>query len=196
MILRNPLGRWRRPLAALAALMATLALGLAGPALPSVVPLLGWGGLGLLTAGCSGMLAWHGAQMRVTPTGRSGVAGAALPAAILALAVPGLGAAALLVPAALAIRCARRDSDLRGVALAVLSGSLAIACTAASPILGALACAAVPALAWLSVRGAALKPANDNPSMERLTEIWPLHPRATYANHKAEDSESGTWGVA
>ncbi|WP_066797142.1 hypothetical protein [Sphingomonas soli] len=196
MIMRNPFGRWRRPLAALAALMATLALGLAGPALPGVVPLFGWGGLGLLLAGCAGMLSWHGARMRSTPAGRAGDPGAALPASILALAVPGLGAAALLVPVALSIRCASRDSDLRLPALAVLSGLLAMLCTVGSPLLGALACAAIPLLAGLSTRGAALVPANDNPSMERPGEIWALLPRATYANHKNEDTESGTWGVA
>ncbi|RYD59249.1 MAG: hypothetical protein EOP60_02190 [Sphingomonadales bacterium] len=197
MIVRNPLGRWRRPLAALGALAATLGLGLAGPALPGVVPLFGWGGLGLLLAGSAGMLAWHVARLSTTPAGISGQAGAALPAAILALTVPSIGAFALIVPCAVAILCARRDSEQRVAALAVLSGALALfASLGASPLLGALVCAAIPAIAWLCLRGAALAAANDNPSMERLEEIWPLHPHASYATNGKGNSESGSWGVA
>lgn len=196
MIVGNPLGRWRRPLAALLALAATLALGRAGPALPSVAPLFGWGGLGLLLVGCAGILAWHIARMSATPAGVSGEAGAALPAAILALCIPAIGAAALLAPCALAILCARRDSGSRAAALAMLSGTLAMLAGGSNPFLGALACAAIPAIAWLSLRGSALVAANDNPSLERLEEIWPLHSNATYANQAAGNSESGSWGVA
>lgn len=197
MIVRNPLGRWRRPLAALAALTATVLLGLAGPKLPGVVPLFGWGGLGLLLAGGAGLFAWHVARMRVTPAGPSGDAGAALPAAMLALALPTLGAAALAVPVLLAIRCAHRDPTQRFVVLAVLSGALAmLAGTFAHPFLGALACATIPAIAWLSRSAAALQAANDNPSLERLVQIWPLHGDASYAKPRLETAESGIWGVA
>ncbi len=197
MIVHNPFGRWRRPLSALLTFAATLVLGLAGAPLPGPVALFGWGGLGLLLAGCAGMLAWHAARMASTPAGPSGQAGAALPAAILALAVPGIGAAALIVPCALAILVARRDSDARIAALAVHGGALALLVTgSASPLLGAFACAMIPGIAWLSLRGAALGYANDNPSMERLEDIWPLHANATYANQRAGNSESGSWGVA
>jgi len=197
MIVRNPLGPWHRPLLALAGFGGTALLGLACPALPSPAPLFGWGGLGLLLAGSAGMLAWHVARMRVTPAGPSRQAGAALPAAVLALAIPTLGVTALLVPCVLAILCARRDSGQRLGALAVLSGALALLTSAAaSPLLGAFVAATIPALAWVSWRGAALAPANDNPSMERLEEIWPLHRDATYANQGVGNSESGSWGVA
>ncbi|MES2987988.1 MAG: hypothetical protein V4808_08785 [Pseudomonadota bacterium] len=182
---------------ALGAAGSTLLLGLAGPALPGIVPLFGYGGLGLLLAGCAGLLSWHVARMRATPAGPSGKAGAALPAAILALAIPSLGAAALLVPVALAIRCARADSDARVPALAMLSSALALlASVAASPFLGAFACATIPAIAWFSRGTAALQAANDNPSLERLEEIWPLHPLAGYASKGRGNSESGSWGVA
>ena len=197
MIVRNLFGRWRGPLSALGALAGTLTLGLVGTALPGPTPLFGWGGLGLLLAGCAGLLAWHVARLSVMPAGPSGQAGAALPAAILALAVPGTGAAALIMPCALAFLAARRDSGLRIAALAVLSGALAFLVTApASPVLGAFACAMIPGIAWLSLRSAVLAAANDNPSMERLEEIWPLHPHASYANQGAGNSESGSWGVA
>ena len=197
MIVRNPLGGWGRPFAAFGALAAALALGLAGPALPGPAPLFGWGGLGLLLAGCAGMLAWHVARLRVTPAGPSGLAGAALPAAILAWTMPGIGAAALIVPCILAILAARRDSGGRFAALAVQSGALALLATAAAnPLLGAFACATIPAIAWFAARGAALLPANDNPSMERLEDIWPLHANASYANQVSGNSESGSWGVA
>ena len=196
MIVRIPPGRWRRPLAGLGALAATLALGLAGPARPGVVPLFGWGGLGLLLAGCAGMLAWHLARLGATPAGASGAAGAALPAAILALATPSIGAFALLVPGVLALLSVRRDSGQRIAAMAVLSSALALFASAgASPLLGAFACATIPAIAWLCRRGAALEAANDNPSMERLEEIWPLHPHASYATQERRSSESGSWGV-
>ncbi|RYY25912.1 MAG: hypothetical protein EOP62_12400 [Sphingomonadales bacterium] len=197
MIVRNPLGRWRRPLTALAALAATLVLGLAGPTLPGVAPLFGWSGLGLLLAGSAGMLAWHVARMRGTPAGRSGDAGAALPAAILALSVPSLGAAALILPCVLAIRCARRDPDQRVAARVVLSGALALLVGSLSGgLLGALACAAIPAIAWFCRHGAAMHAANDNPSLERLGEIWSLHRKPSYAIQGTGTSESGTWGVA
>lgn len=197
MIVRNSFGRWQRPLAALAGVAATLALGLAGPRLPGVVPLFGWGGLGLLLAGCAGLLAWHVARMRTTPAGPMGMAGAALPAAILALACPSLGAAALLAPVALAIRCIQSDSDARLPGLVVLSGALAmLASVFASPFPGAFACAMIPAIAWVCWGRAALQAANDNPSMERLEEIWPLHGAASYANQGNKKSESGSWGVA
>lgn len=197
MIVRNPLGRWQRPLTALGAAAATLALGLAGPALPGVTPLFGWGGLGLSLAGCAGMLAWHVARMRVTPAGASGWVGVALPASILTLSIPTIGAAALLVPALLAIRRVQSDSGACLPALAVLGGALAMLTTiAANPLIGAFACATIPAIAWVSMRGSVLAAANDNPSMERPEEIWPLHPRASYANRVGGNSESGSWGAA
>lgn len=197
MIVRNPLGRWRRPFIALAAFGATALLGLAGPALPGPAPLFGWGGWGLLLAGSAGLLAWHIARLRVTPGGAAGDAGAALPAALLALVIPTLGAAALLTPVALAILCAWRDSAHRRATLAILSGALALLVgTAASPFLGAFACATIPALAWVSWRGAVLEVANDNPSLERVEQIWSLQSAATYANQRRGNPESGSWGVA
>lgn len=181
MIVRNSFRRWRRPLAALAALTATLTLGLAGRTLPGIVPLFGWGGLGLLLAGSAGLFVWHVARLRMMPTGRAGMAGAALPAALLALVVPGLGAMALLVPCGLAIRAMARDPESRALALLIHGGALALA-TSTAPLLGALACSAIPAMAWLSLRGSVLSAANDNPSMERPDGIWPLHLRASYAS--------------
>ena len=197
MIVRTPLGRWPRPLAALAALAATLCLGLAGPPLPGVVPLFGWGGLGLILAGAAGLLAAHLARLSATPAGPAGAAGAALPASLLVLAMPGLGAVALVLPCLLALVCARRDSGQRVAALAAMLGAFALyASIGAHPFAGALAAAMIPAIALLALRGAALEAANDNPSMERLAEIWPLHHPAHYANQERGSSESGSWGVA
>ncbi|WP_331015973.1 hypothetical protein [Sphingomonas sp.] len=192
--MRNPLGRWRRPLAALAALAATLVLGLAGPALPGAAPLFGWGGLGLLVAGSAGLLAWHLARLSITPAGRSGQIGAALPAALLALSLPGIGPGAVLAPCALAILATRRDASQSLVALAVH-------CSAAALLLGdwltaGLACAMTPGMAWLSLRGAFCAIANDNPSLERIEDICSLQRPATYANDSEGESGSGTWGVA
>lgn len=197
MMVRNPLRRWRRPFAALAAFSGTAMLGLAGPALPGAAPLFAWGGLGLLLTGSMGLLAWHVARLRVTPGGPAGDAGAALPAALLALSIPAIGAAALLLPCALAILCARRDSEQRTPALAASSGALALlACLAAHPFLGAFASATIPAIAWVSMRGAVLHAANDNPSLERLDDICSLQPCASYAKQGPGNSESGSWGVA
>jgi hypothetical protein len=197
MLVRHPLGRWSRPLAAAAAFAATLLLGLLGPALPSVRPLFGWGGLGVTLAGCMGLLAWHVAQASATPNGRAGLAGVALPSALLALAVPQIGAGALAIPCLLAFVATLRDSASRPAALAIHCGAGALlAGTAAHPWLGALAAMAVPALAWISLRGAAVAHANDNPSLERVAAIWPLQPLRSCAIYATTDSESGAWGVA
>ena len=187
------LGRWARPRAAVAAAAATLLLGLVGPALPGARLLAGWGGLGLTLVGSIGMLAWHIARMRVTPAGRSALAGAALPASLLALAVPQLGAAALLMPCALSLLLAWRDPSLRLTALAVQCAAVAML---GAPEVGAAVCLITPALAWLSLRGATIMVANDNPALERLTDIWPLRASQTYGNASRNDSASRIWDLA
>lgn len=195
MLVHHPLGPWPRPLAAIAALALTLVLGLVGPALPGPRALLGWGGLGLVLAGSAGLLAWHVARLSVTPAGNSGFAGAALPASLLALTVPQMGAAALLVPCALALATSRHDPAQRLAAIAVQCGALALLMSSDAPLLGALASATVPALALLSLRGAERAVANDNPSLERTGSFSPLQLHASYASPPRRDSETSKWGV-
>jgi len=194
MRVHHPLGRWPRPLAAAAAFGVSLLLGLLGPALPGVQPLLGWGVLGMMLAGCAGLLAWHCASLTVTPGGSSGLVGAGLPAALLALAMPQIGAGALILPCALAFLAARRDSALRIPAFAVQCGGGALLVGAhAEPWIGAIAAAAIPALAWATMRGAVQPTANDNPSLERAGDIWPLQPGHTYANVQPRTPNPALW---
>ncbi|RYD54221.1 MAG: hypothetical protein EOP60_08170 [Sphingomonadales bacterium] len=194
MLVHHPLGRWPRPLAAVAAFGATLLLGQFGPALPSVRPLLGWGGLGLVLSGCAGLLAWHCANLSLGPGRPSGLAGAALPSALLALVVPQVGVGALLLPCGLAVLVARRDSALRIPALVVHCGGAALLVGALlQPWIGAIIAAAVPALAWAAMRGTMGTAANDNPSLERMADIWPLQHAHTYANVQQRTTNPGPW---
>jgi hypothetical protein len=176
------------PLAtALAALAATLILGAFGPALGGLAGHLPWGLFGLALVGAAGTLAWHLARLTAMPVAHAGLAGAALPATLIPLAaLPGIGVAALAVPAALAIRAVARDSAQRPAALLVLIGTIA-----GLGQMGVAAGAATLAAACLALRTGAFPAANDNPSMERASDFCWLPVRATYASKGTGDSSSG-----
>lgn len=154
--------------AAIAALAAVLLLGGTGPAVNGIAPLLSWGLLGLALAGGTGFLAWHLAQLTTLPLRPGGHARAALPAALVPLiAIPGIGAAALLVPAVLALALLRRE---RFAALAALAGIGAA--IGPGPFAAGVAGATMLVAAWFA--RARCPAANDNPSMERALPFWPV----------------------
>lgn len=174
--------------AAAAALAATLLLGLTG----APTPLFRGAPFeiaGLPAVAGFGLLAWHFARLTALPL--AGPAPAALIAALApALLLPGLGAGALAVPAAIALLMLWTDASRRVVALLVQCGALA---AAAEPPGGnfhngfvyATMLGAALFLAARSLSGAA----NDNPSMEREGQISPLPPASCYASG---DSQSGS----
>lgn len=168
--------------AALAALGLTLALGGLGPSLHGGASLLPWGAFGLAIAGGAGLLAWHLAQLAALP--RAGLAAAALPAALIPAALfPAIGAGALAPVLLLALLAGPRHK------LAVcLAGAGAAAALAGGPVGAACASGAMLAAAWrLLPRSPA---ANDNPSMERAADFWPLPVYASYAKQLSGDSGS------
>ncbi|MEP9357841.1 hypothetical protein [Sphingomonas sp. KR3-1] len=172
--------RFKPLAAALAALLATLALGLPGPPLAGAAHLLGWELFGLAIVGGAGVLAWHLAQLTALPP--ASLARAALPAALVPLAVfPQVGALALLVPAALALALPRIDRFAAGLTL--LAALLALAPGA---LAGSAASATMLAAAWLC--RARCPAANDNPSLERLSRFWPVPVPARYGRQTAGDS--------
>ena len=159
----RPVPRLKPLAAALAALAATLLLGGFGSAIAAPAGLLSWELFGLAIAGGAGFLAWHLAQLSALPPGP--VARAALPAALVPLIVfPHVGAAALLVPAALGT----------------------------GPLAAALAGGAMLAAAWRC--RARCPAANDNPSLERehgfWPRFWPMPASLHYAREIARDSGS------
>jgi hypothetical protein len=174
--------RFKPLAAALAALFATLLLGALGPSLTGVAGLLSWELFGLATVGGAGMLAWHLAELTALPPGSA--ARAALPAALVPLVVfPHIGAAALLVPTALALSLVRTD---RFAALLVLAG--AAAAFGPAPLSPFVASATMLGAAWLC--RAHCPAANDNPSLERLSRFWPMPEPAHYARQMPRDSGS------
>ncbi|NYT40448.1 hypothetical protein HZY97_06750 [Sphingomonas sp. R-74633] len=172
-----------KPLAdALAALFATLLLGGFGPSLTGVAGLLSWELFGLATVSGAGVLAWHLAQLTALPAGPT--ARAALPAALIPLVVfPHIGAAALLVPAALALSLLRID---RFAAVLTLAGALAA--LGPLPLSPFVASATMLGAAWLC--RARCPAANDNPSLERLSRFWPVPASLHYAREIPRDSGS------
>ncbi len=163
--------------AALAVLAATLLLGAFGPALAGPASLLSWELFGLAITGGTGFLAWHLAQLTALPPGSR--IGAALPAALLPLVVlPQIGAAALLVPAALSLALLPRE---RFAAPLALTGLLAALCIGLIPQL--VAAVTMLAAAWLC--RARCPAANDNPSLERLPRLrsrfWSVPASLRYA---------------
>jgi hypothetical protein len=178
--------RFKPLAAAFAALAATLALGTLGPSLTGAAGMLSWELFGLALVGGAGLLAWHLAQLTALPAGP--LARAALPATLIPLAVfPHIGAAAMLVPAALALLLLRNDRFAGGLTLA---GALAM--------LGPLPLS--PLVAGVTMLGAAwlCRPrcpaANDNPSLERLSHFWPrfwpMPVPARYVRQTSRDSGS------
>lgn len=160
---------------ALAALAATLLLGTNGAPLHGAAGLLSWGMFGLVLVSGAGLLAWHLAQLTVLPLPRGGLAVGALPAALVPLLVlPQIGAGALLVPLALAIRGAVRDSAQRPAALALTCAPLcADSAAMLTLLLGASLC--------LSLRAAHASAANDNPALGRGARFWRMPLVPSYA---------------
>ena len=158
------------------ALAATLLLGAAGDIgawrwveSTALLPLTG-----IVFATAAGLLACHLAMVSVAP--RSSGPASALPAALIAGALPGLGAAALLVPLAIATYAAFRLPALRVTALAGLCG-IGVAAAAAglhSPALHITGALAMLAVAALQIRRAARPAVNDNSPDEPFTVFWSL----------------------
>ncbi|WP_158298995.1 hypothetical protein [Sphingomonas psychrotolerans] len=173
---------------ALLALAATLLLGTTG--LPfaerwrwfesaALLPVIG-----IAFAAAAGLLACHLALLSITP--RPSLFASALPAALIAGALPGLGSAALLVPLAIAAPAA-----LRRPAGAAALGGVAIALAAAwlhSPALHLAGALAMLAAATLEIRRAARPAANDNTRNEAFTAFWSLPEDAGCARQPARTS--------
>ena len=159
---------------AFVALLATLLPGLAGPSRPGAWQMLDSDALmaatGLLLAGAAGLFACHLAQLTARPA--SSLLASALPAALIAGAVPGLGAAALLVPLGVCFHAILR-ARFRPAALFGLLGAAAGigSIWLDSPALGTAA-----SLAMLATAAALLRPAgaaiNDNRRVEGLGVFW------------------------
>jgi hypothetical protein len=161
-----------RLLPPLAGLSVTLALGAVGPAEPGLWQLLSPTALmpllGVVLAGCAGLIAYELAQRTTGPAQAPALA--ALPATLVAAALPGIGVPALLGALCLASFVAWRDPDhgLHGFAGQCAAAlGLAAACLD-SEVFGSMSAVAMLSLAAFLTRQAAFRPANDNPSMERL----------------------------
>lgn len=182
MLLRSGYGAVIRPILArlapaLLALAATLLLGAIGlPFAPhwrwfestALLPVIG-----IVFASAAGLLACHLALLSIAA--RPSRLASALPAALIAGALPGIGTAALLVPAALAAHAALRTAT-RKVALCGLGG-VAIALAGAglhSPILHLAGALAMLAVASLQIRRADRPAANDNVRNTPFTAFWRL----------------------
>src|SRR5687768_14483415 len=131
-----------RLLPPLAGLSATLVLGIFGPAAPGLWQLLGPTALmpllGVVLAGCSGLIAYELAQRSIGPAQTPALA--ALPAALIASALPGIGVPALLGALCLASMVVWRaeDHQIEGLAAQCAAAlGLAAACLD-SDILGSL----------------------------------------------------------
>jgi hypothetical protein len=129
--------------------------------------------IGIVFASAAGLLACHLALLSVAP--RRPRFASALPAALIAGALPGLGAPALLVSLTLAAHAALRTRapktalcGLGGVAIALASAGLH------SPILHLSGALAMLAAATLEIRRAARPAANDNVRNAPFTAFWRL----------------------
>jgi len=180
MLLPSGYGAVTRPIAmrlapALVALAATLLAGMTGPSRPGAWQMLDSAALmavtGLLLAGAAGLLACHLAQLTARPA--FSLTASALPAALIAGAVPGLGMTALFLPLGIcghAVLCSRfRPAILFGL----LGTAAGVGSTwLDSPALGTSASLAMLATASLLLRDAAHAATNDNRPVERLGEFW------------------------
>jgi hypothetical protein len=182
MLLLSRHGAVTRPIAArlapaLAALATALLLGAFGPAragawlaLESPEPMAV---TGLLLAGAAGLFACHLALLTARPA-PSHVA-SALPAALIAGALPGLGAAALFVPLCICGYATLR-ARLRPAALLGLFGALTGIGGAwfDDPIFGTMASLVMLAAAALPLIRSPRAALNDNRPPEALGEFWIL----------------------
>jgi hypothetical protein len=191
-MLRRGTARRGAVLAAIAALAATVLLGWSDPASLGGTPqtLAGMGAVAGL-----GLLVWLIARLTVLPLADPSTA--ALAAALVPpVLFPGIGDAALAVPVLLAVWMGWRRSDLRGTALLVPCGALAIwsDLPATGPAAGPVI-AAMLGLAWILAVRTLSGAANDNPQMERL-ERFPEDSRARQTScYATKESIPGKWGV-
>lgn len=182
MLLPPGYGAVTRPIAmrlapALGVLSTTLLAGMAGSARTGAWQMLDSAAAmavtGLLLAGAAGLLACHLTQLIARPA--FSLSASALPAALIAGAVPGLGLGALLIPLGIcghAVLCLRFRP-------AVLFGLLATATGIGgtwldSPVPGTLASLAMLAAAARLLRDAVPIANNDNRPAEGLGEFWIL----------------------
>lgn len=167
-----------RLIPALLALAATL---LAGSVPIPFAGVAGWlespallPAIGVVLAGAAGLLACHLALTMIAP--RPPPSATALPAALIAGALPGLDAGALLVPLALAAQAIFRLPQLRAPAL---TGAIGVAMAAAaaglhSPAIHLAGALVMLAAAALQIRRAANPAGNDNRRNEPLAVFWSL----------------------
>lgn len=179
--------------AALAAVAATLLLGLAGAPVPGLAALLPWGMFGLALVTGAGLLAWHLARLTAMPASSADPAAAALPAALLPiLALPAIGQAALAPAALIAAAALRRDPSQRIVALLVQGGATAaLLAPSGNPLVACFVTATMLAAASIALRPGIARAANDNPSMERAPGFWLLWTTPIHARKTARESLSG-----
>jgi hypothetical protein len=143
--------------------------------------------IGIVFAGAAGLLACHLALLSVTP--RRSYSAGALPAALIAGALPGLGATALLVPLTLAVLAGLR-APTRAAALAGL-GAVVIALAGVglhSPPLQLAGALAMLAAAALQIRREARPAANDNIRNAPFTAFWRLPEEPLRARQPARTS--------
>jgi hypothetical protein len=175
---------------ALFTLAATLLLGTAGDAgawrwfesmalLPAI---------GIVFASAAGLLACHLALLSIAP--RASLPASALPAALIAGALPGLGVLALLVPLVITAHAALRLSGHRIAALGGLGG-VAIAIAAAwlhSPALHLAGAIAMLVAATLQICRAARPAVNDNHGAAPFITFWSLPEEPDRATQPARTS--------
>jgi hypothetical protein len=173
----------------LLAAAATLLLGAIGAPQPGAWQPLDSLGLapltGLVFAGAAGLLACHLAQASTVPV--RAAADTALPAALIAAALPGSGSAALLVPLLLlALRLRRpRPTDL--LALAGTGAGIAAAWLG-TPLIGTLCALAMLGAATLTIRRADRLAVNDNAP----PAFWSLPEGVRYARQQERTSSPGS----
>lgn len=173
-------GAVTRPIAlrlapALGALATTLLAGMTGPSRPGAWQMLDSAVLmamtGLLLAGAAGLLACHLAQLTARPA--FSLSASALPAALIAGAVPGLGMAALFVPLVVCAHAVSRSRSSHSAPFGLLGAAAGIGSTwLDSPVLGTSASLAMLAAASLLLRDAAHSAINDNRPVERFGAFW------------------------
>lgn len=163
-VTRSIAARLAPPLCALA---ATLLLGAAGPRVPGAWELLESLALlpvmGPLLASIAGLLACHLAWTSALPFSRD--AASVLPAALIAAALPGVGAMALLVPLSVSLLALRVRVRAGRLAALLGLGGAATGIAAAwlgSPAAGTAGALTMLAAAALLIRRAARAADNDN----------------------------------
>lgn len=174
-------GAVTRPIAmrlvpALVATATTLLAGMAGPSRPGAWQTLdsmaAMAVTGLLLAGAAGLLACHLALTARPAFSRSA---SALPAALIAAAIPGLGVAALFVPLGLCGHAAMQSRFRPAALFGLLGAAVGIGSVwLDSPVLGTSVSLAMLAAASLLLREAARPATNDNRPVQPFGEFWIL----------------------